>query len=311
MEHEIRVHKHHFHTGDGKKTEDGSPIDHGAFYRLNEQRITDPSSPILAQIADQIRSTEEALASGDPTAAIVRSKIALGNSKSIGHHGLKLDSYIVMGEALTQAGREKEALQTLDQAVYLAEVLGELRSQYIAHIKRSELLLFGVGEPDSACAEAARAEEISTWMLEEPFKIEPLTLKAIVEAVNGRRERAEAAFCEATTLLEKQPIEAYILERMLLALAAALLLEARHDLHGMNQRYVEAEVLAGGTANSVYWEAVVSLQRGRSLLRLRRPQEAKGYLDRAAERFDRLRNMIQSTRARNAVEESEEGIMLV
>jgi len=116
LEHEIRVHKHHFHTGDGKKTEDGSPIDHGAFYRLNEQRITDPSSPILAQIADQIRSTEEALASGDPTAAIVRSKIALGNSKSIGHHGLKLDSYIVMGEALTQAGREKEALQTLDQA---------------------------------------------------------------------------------------------------------------------------------------------------------------------------------------------------
>ena len=308
--HEMLVHKHHFHTGVGKETNGGLPIDHMPIHQVGVPRITDPSSLVLVQIADQIRSSEEALASGDPIASITRAEMAWQNSMSVGHYGFKLDSYIAMGAAMTQAGWEKEALRTLGQAVDLAGTLGEFRSQYIAHIKRSELLLFSVGEPDSACAEASIAEEISTLRLEEPLKIEPLTLRAIIEAINGRRERAGAAFCEATTLLEKQPVEALVLQRTLLALAAAMLLEARHDLNGMNQRYAEAEVLAGGTAHSVYWEAVVSLQRGRSLLRLKRPQEAKGHLDLAADRFDRLGNAIQSARARKAIEVSEEGIML-
>ena len=308
--HEMSVHKHHIHTRGGKETNDGLPIEHRPIHQAGLQSITDPVSPVLVQIAEQIRSAEEALASGDPIASITRSEIAWQNSVSVGHYGFKLDSQIAMGAAMTQAGWEKEALRTLGQAVDLAGTLGELRSQYMVHIKRSELLLFGLGEPDSAGAEAGIAEEISTHSLEEPLRIEPLSLRAIIEAVIGRQERAEAAFCEATTLLEKQPIEALVLERTLLALAAAMFLEARHDLNGMNQRYAEAEILAGGTTYSVYWEAVVSLQRGRSLLRLKRPQEAKGHMDRAADRFDRLGNTIQSARARKAVEVSEERIML-
>ena len=307
---ETLVHKFLVRPGDGKETGYGCLIDHEPFHRHFEQETPDQLSAILARIAVNINSSQEALASGDPALSASESGQALEDAKLIGHHGLEIDSLIAMGVALTQAGWEKQALHTLDQAVDLAGTLGEFRSQYIASIRRSELLLFSVGEPDSAYAEAAIAEEISSQMLEEDFKIEPLTLKAIVESVNGRRERAEKAFCEATTLLVKQPVEARVLERTLLALAAATLLEARHDLNGMNQRYLEAEVLASGTAHPVYWEAIVSLQRGRSLLRLKRPQEAKGYLELAAKRFNSLGNTVQSTRAMNAVEESEEGIML-
>ena len=63
---------------------------------------------------------------------------------------------------------------------------------------------------------------------------------AMIEARNGRRDRAEKAFCDASGMLETRPTDRLILERMLLALAAALLLESRHDLVGMNARYGEA-----------------------------------------------------------------------
>jgi hypothetical protein len=229
---------------------------------------------------------------------------------SIGHHGLVLDSCTALGLSMTQAGGEKEALESLDRAIGLAITVGEPLSQYVARIRRSELLLFSVGEPDSAYVEAASAGELSRQTLGEAHWIEPLALLAIIEARNGRREQAEKFFCDASSLLDKQQVDTLVLERMLLALAAAILLEYRHDLMGMNARYGEAEVLASGTDSPGYWGAIVSLQHGRSLLMLKRPREAKVHLDQAARQFDRLGNSVQSARASRASEESETGPVL-
>jgi tetratricopeptide (TPR) repeat protein len=212
--------------------------------------------------------------------------------------------------ALTQAGRENESLDVLDHAIDLATTVGEPLSQFLARIRRSELLLFSVGEPDSAFVEAASAGELWSQTREEALRIEPLALMAIVEARNGRKDRAEKAFCDAAGLLEKQPVDKLVLERMMLSLAAAMLLESRHDLNGMNARYGEAMVLAAGTDSPEYWGATISLQHGRSLLRLSRPKEARAHLEEASRRFDRLGNAVQSARVKRAVEESKVGPVL-
>jgi tetratricopeptide (TPR) repeat protein len=226
---------------------------------------------------------------------------------SIGHYGLLLDSYTALGVALTQQGQEKEALEAFDQAIALAMTVGELLPQHLARIRRAELLHFSVGESDSAFAEAVRAQELWSRSPEDLHRIEPLALMAIIEARNGRRDRAERSFCEASLMLEPQPADQLMLERTLLAMAAALLLESRHDLNGMKARYAEAGVLATGTDSPGYWAAAVSLQHAESLLRLRRPREAKVQLEEASGRFALLGNAVQSARAQRALRESESG----
>ena len=268
------------------------------------------SSAIVQQINGLIVSSQNSLASGNTSASVSDARSALVSAASIGHHGLVLDANIALGSALMQSGREREALEALDRAIRLSIIVGEPLSQYLARVKRAELLLFSIGEPDSACTEAAAAEEISRQRLENGTRIEPLALKALIEARNGRRERAEISFCEASGMLENEPVGAYILERMLLAMAAAMLLESRFDLGGMNVRYDEAAVLATGTVFPEYWAAIVSFQRANSLLRLRRPREAKAHLDEACLRFGGLCNEVQSSRAKRASQGSDVGIML-
>ncbi len=304
---DVLVHELHLIGGAEPKSE--PPVRHGFVVRMADESSC-ISSEIVQQISDLIASSQNSLAAGNTSVSVSDARSALVSSASIGHHGLVLDANIALGSALMQSGREREALEALDRAIRLSIIVGESSAQYFARLKRAELLLLSIGEPDSACEEAAAAEKISRQRLETGTIIEPLALKALIEAGNGRREHAEKAFCEASSMLEKEPVGAFILERMLLAMAAALLLESRFDLAGMNLRYDEAAVLATGTAFPEYWAAIVSFQRARSLLRLRRPREAKAHLDEACLRFGRLCNEVQSARAKRAAEGSDVGIML-
>lgn len=306
---DVLVHELHLHGGEAEPKESEPPVRHGVMVRMEDEAGC-ISSAIVQQINGLIASSRNSLASGNTSASVSDARSALVSSASIGHHGLVLDANIALGSALMQSGREREALEALDRAIRLSIIVGEPLSQYFARVKRAELLLFSIGEPDSACGEAAAAEEISRQRLETGTRIEPLALKALIEAGSGRREHAERAFCEASGMLEKEPVGTFILERMLLAIAAAMLLESRFDLDGMNVRYDEAAVLATGTEFPEYWAAIVSFQRAYSLLRLRRPREAKAHLDEARLRFGRLGNEVQSSRAKRVAEGSDVGIML-
>jgi hypothetical protein len=301
---DVLVHDLHLHNESEGQNEDGIMIRHAV--SKNVETDVPPSSSI-SHIIGHINSSKAALASGDVIGSLTEARAALGASVSIGHYGLQIESGIALGVSLTHAGKEKESLDVLDHAMTLAETVGEHRLHYEAHLRRAELFLFSVGEPDSALAEVVSAEDLWSRMNEETIRIGPLALMAVIEAGNGRRDRSEKAFCEACGLLERQPADSFILERLLLALAAAILLESRHDLTGMNLRYGEAEVFATGTDFPEYWGAIVSLQHGRSLLRLRRPTEAMGHLNEASRRFDCLGNIVQSTRVKRVVNESEFG----
>ncbi len=309
LKREVLVHDLHLHGGGAEPKEDEPPVRHGVVVRT-EDEASCISSAIVQQIIVLIASSQNSLASGNTSASVSDARSALVSSASISHHGLVLDANIALGAALMQTGREGEALEAFDRAIRLSIILGEPLSQYFARIKRAELLLFSIGESDSACQEAAAAEEISRQWLEIGTRIEPLTMKALIEARNGRREHAEKAFREASGILENEPVDMFILERMLLAMAAATLLETRFDLGGMNVRYDEAAVLATGTDFPEYWGAIVSFQRAHALLRSSRPREAKAYLDEACMRFGRLCNEVQSSRAKRAAEGNDVGIML-
>ena len=264
----------------------------------------------MGRITDLIDRSRSALGSGNVVVSIDNARSALEGSRSIGHNGLMIDAHLALGNALGQEGMEKEALEAFDQAIGLSATVGEVMPQYLAHLAKSELLLFSVGEPDTALAEALSAAELWPHSPDDPRRIEPVALMAVIEARNGRRDRAERTFCEASAMLESQPADKMVMERMLLALAAALLLESRYDLHGMNKRYGEAAVLATGTAHPAYWAATVSMEQGRSLLRLRRPRESRSHLDEASIGFEQLGNAVQSGRARRAAESSEVGPVL-
>lgn len=309
----VQVNEIHLHTRlEAHKDEDEVLVQHDAVVNKVEPRTGDISgpTPAISLIVGHIGSSRSALASGETIGSISDAQTALERSLSMGHQGLVLDSCIALGMSMTQAGREKEALEILDRAIVLAIMVDEPLSLCISRILRSELLLFSVGEPDSAFLEATSAGELSRQTLDEAHWIEPLALLALLEARNGWRERAEKIFREALSLLDKYPLDALVLERMLLALTAAILLESRHDLRGMNARYGEAEILARGTDRPEYWGAIVSLQHGRSLLILKRPLEAKVHLDQAVLRFDRIGNKVQSARASRASKESEAGPLL-
>jgi tetratricopeptide (TPR) repeat protein len=231
--------------------------------------------------------------------------MALVDATAIDHHGLVLDSLLTMGIALTQAGRDGEALQAYDRAIGLATTFGEMINQRKARLERSELLLFSIGELESASNEAGIADLLSQRSGDLSLRVEPLALAAIIQARNGRPDRAEKIFCEAAIILDKCPLDTLVLERTMLALAAAMMLESRKDLAGMRERYAEAEVLASGTAHPEYWIAVVKMQYGGSLKRQKRPMEARPILEDAAQRFDHLRNPVQSARARRAADVSD------
>jgi hypothetical protein len=310
IRHEALVHDLHIHSLVGDPKEDEVPIRHPAAVQNVEMGGVSAPLPSATLITERISSSHAALASGNVRGSIDHAQAALSDSICIGHYGLMIDSYLALGVALTQAGRERGSLDALDHAIGLAMTVGEVRSQHAARVRRSELLLFSVGEPDSAYTEAASAAALWSMTPAEPLRIEPLALMAIVQAGNGRRDRAERAFCDASDMLESQPADKLALERMMLALAAALLLESRQDLSGMNKIYGEAVVLATGTDSPEYWAAMVSLQQGRSLLRLRRPRESKSHLDDATRRFDGLGNAVQSARVKRAAEESEVGPVL-
>jgi hypothetical protein len=302
---EVLVHDLHLHARAGNLDEKEHLIRHeDAALGIGN---TGPLSISIDRIAGHISSSKSALASGDVPGSIKLAQTALDESASICHYGLMLDSNVTLGAALTQAGREKEAMETIGRGISLAITVGEVHSLHIARVLRSELLLFSVGEPDSALEEAASAMQLWSQSPEESHRIRPLALMSIIEARNGRCDRAEKAFCEAAAILESQPIDQFILERTQMALAAALLLESRHDLNGMNTRYAEAMVLATGTEWPEYWAAVVSLQQVHSLLRLGRPREAKTHMEEVSRRFDRLGNAIQSARVKRADEGPEMG----
>jgi tetratricopeptide (TPR) repeat protein len=284
----------------------GPPAQHPAPAGWNEAPSC-PGADMLSAIECHIASSEKSIMSGATNEAIGEARDALKDSIAMRQFGSISDSYVALATALTQAGRECEALDAIDRAIDLSRVIGEPLSQRDARLRKAELLLFSIGEPDSALKEASIAEDIGARRSDRCLCIEPLALKAIIEAGNGRRDRAEQIFCQAIGALEGQPDEACILERMLLALAAALLMESRHDLAGMNARYGEAEVLATGTSSPIYWSAILSLQRARSLLRLRRPREARTYLERSAQLFEALGNEVQHTRAKRVAKESEAG----
>ena len=307
---DIPVNEHHLHEVDSVQSSDQVLIRHEAPAQRDTTGTSGRFSSTSLEIERHISSSQVALAQGNVLNSILDARSALDDALSVRHYGLMLDSYIALGNALTQAGKEGESLGALDRAIDLAIMIGEPLSQYAARLRKSELLLFSTGEPDFALLEAIIAGEIGSRTADEVRRIEPLALMAIIEARNGRRDRAEMAFCDASVMLEKQPADKLVHERMLLALAAAILLESRHDLAGMNARYGEADVLATGTHSPAYWSATILLQRGRSLLGLRRPREAKIYLDESARQFDRLGNIVQYARAQRAAEESETGPVL-
>ena len=240
---DVLVHDLHLHAADGTGGDKGQ-IRHDA---VSDGAGMATSLSLVAGIEEQLLSSTAALSSADVAGAVGHAERALQDSIAIDHYGLVLDSYMALGTALTQAGMEKEALDALDRALGLAVVVGERPSQHLARVRRSELLLFSVGEPDSALVDAISALDLWSMSSGATSRIEPLALAAIIESRNGRRDRAEKAFCDASGMLEAQPTDSLILERMLLALAAALLLETRYDLGGMNARYAEARVLATGT----------------------------------------------------------------
>ena len=308
LKHDVTVHEHVIrdldvvHQGDAILTRHDAPPESGVV----EGRFT----TMALHISGLLISSRAALASGNVLVSIQKAEEARDDSVATGHRGLQLDSCIALGVALTQAGRERESLQALDSAIELATTLGEPASQRTARLRKSELLLFSVGEPDSALSEAVSANGLGARMMDGTSMIEPLALMAVIEARNGRRDRAEKAFCDASSMLEPRPTDELVLERMLLALAAALLLESRHDLAGMNARYGEAEVLASGTDSPMFWSATMEMQHGLSLLRLRRPREAKDHLDRSALQFDPLGNAVQRDRVKRISQESEAGPLL-
>jgi tetratricopeptide (TPR) repeat protein len=309
VRHSALVHELHIHGTAGHE-ENGSPILHEAGVQGIDSGTEQLPHSSVQRITELIDLSRSALKSGNVHGALEQARSALEDSRSICHYGFMIDSFLALGIAQAQQGMEKESLDAFDHALELSITVGEFMPQYLAQVGRSELLLFSVGEPDTAFAEAANAAELWSQSPEDTRRIEPLALMAVIEAKNGRRDRAERTFCEATEMLGSQPADKMVLERMLLALAAALLLESRRDLQGMNKRYEEAAVLATGTDHSTYWTATISLQRGRSLLRLRRPREAREHMDNASRWFELLGNAIQSSRAKRAAEESEVGPVL-
>jgi hypothetical protein len=300
------VHSVHLHGPDSGEGPGPAVSHEGRHAGAVGDKVTAPSSQAMA-ITANLRSSRDLLAAGNATGSEREARKALEGSRAIGHHGLELDSRMALGLALTHMGREGEALEAFDDAAALARTLGEATSWHMAMMRRSELKLFSIGEPDSAVVDPAAAPQS---LLEERFGIEPLAITALVEAWGGRRDRAERAFCEASESIERFPVDSLILERLLLAMAAASLLEGRFDLAGMNLRYQEAQVLATGTEHPLYWGPTVSLQRGRSLLRLKRPSDAKAQMEEAARGFEELGNQVQSARARRATDDSDKGIML-
>jgi tetratricopeptide (TPR) repeat protein len=306
---EVAVQELHLPVTADDMKDRGASAGHAAPAERAANRTACQRPEATSLIENHIRSSRAAMATGDISGSINYAYAALSDSMSIEHFGFVLDSYTLLGESLTQAGKEKEAFDILDKAIDLSTVIGELPSQRNAHLRKAELLLFSIGEPDSALKEAIMADRIASRSSSELDRIEPLGMVAIIEARNGRRDRAEKAFCDASGTLDGQPLDTFIKERMLLALAASLLLEARNDMVGMNARYGEAEVLATATSSPTYWSAAMSLQHGRSLLRLRRPREAIRNLDESARLFERLGNPLQCARVKRAIEGSELGPM--
>jgi hypothetical protein len=309
IRHGALVHELHVHGTAGRE-EDGPSIDHQTGVPRIEAGSETRSHSSVQRITELLDLSRSALRSGNVHGSVEQARSALEESRSTGHGGLMIDSYLALGMALAQEGTENGSLDAFGQARHLSITVGEVMPQYAAHVGMSELLLFSVGEPDTAYAEAASAGELWSHSPEDPRRIEPLALMAVIEAKNGRRDRAERTFCEASGMLGSQPADQMVLGRMLLALAAAVLLESRHDLQGMNKRYEEAAVLATGTDHPQYWAATVSLERGHSLLRLRRPRESRSHMDEAFRGFGLLGNAVQSTRAKRAAEESEVGPVL-
>jgi hypothetical protein len=310
LKHDIPVHELHIHEVEGVWHGKAIPARNDVPSEIGVDETDGRFATMTLQIKGLLISSQTALAAGNVISSVHDAQDALKDSISIGHQGLQLDSYVALGVALTQAGKEKESLHALDMAINLAITLGEPLSQRLARLRKSELLLFSTGEPDSALSEAVSANRPGSRKMDETSMIEPLALSAVIEARNGRRDRAEKAFCDASGMLERRPTDELVLERMLLALAAALLLESRHDLAGMNARYAEAEVLASGTDSPVFWSAMMIQQHGLSLLRLKRPREARSLLDRSALQFDRLGNAVQSARVKRTVQESDAGPLL-
>jgi hypothetical protein len=304
---EIEVQVHRLPETGRKPNCNGIPTQHLSPIQVEAASAVDHFSVTEPLVKCKIRSSQAALMSGDVAGSVRDAKAALQDSTSIAHYGLMLDSYIALGVSLTEAGGEDEALRALETAIDLARVINEPSSKRDAHLRKAELLLFSIGEPDSAFRDATIADDIGSRTLDRSLRLGPLALTAIIEAGNGPRDRAEKVFCDASGILDELPTDSHVQERMMLALAAALLLESRHDLAGMNARYGEAEVMATGTDSPVYWSAVMSLQHARSLLRLRRPREARSHLDVSAQQFERLGNAVQLARVRRIIVESEAG----
>ncbi len=302
---DVTVHEHTIHQNE----EDGcgGVVSHPTSELREISDRPDHVSDAALKIKERMECARAALGTGNIIDSTNEARTALSDSRAIGHHGFELDTCILLGVSLTQAGEEKEAYEVLDKAICLAKMTGELVSQRDAHLRKAELLLFSIGEPDSALTEAVIAEEIGSRTSDKLHRIGSLVLEAMIEAGNGRKDRAEKAFCEASVILEGQPVLGFIKERMLMALAGALLLESKHDLAGMNARYGEAGVLATATEAPDYWSATISMLHGRSLLRLRRPREAKGHLEAAAMKFELMGNAVQSGRVKRAIKESEKG----
>lgn len=310
LKHNVTVHVHRIGKVDEVQQGKVIPTRHDAPPETGADEGEGRFTMMACHISGLLNSSRAALASGNVPSSVQGAEEALEESLAIGHRGLQLDSFIALGVALTQAGKEEESLRSLDRAIDLATILGEPVSQRTARLRKSELLLFSAGEPDSALSEAASADGLSSRRMDGIDMIEPLALVAVIEARNGRRDRAEKAFCDASRMLEIRPTDELVLERMLLALAAALLLESRHDLVGMNARYGEAEVLASGTDSPIFWAATMMMQHGLSHLRLRRPREAKTHLDGSALQFELLGNAVQCARVRRTAQESEAGPLL-
>ncbi len=310
LKHNVTVHLHRIGEADEVQLGKAIPTVHDAPPETGADEREGRFTTMARHILGLLISSRAALASGNVPISVQEAEEAIEESSAIGHRGLHLDSCIALGVALTQAGKEEESLRALDRAIDLATILGEPASQRTARLRKSELLLFSAGEPDSALSEAASANGLSSGKMDGTDLIEPLALMAVIEARNGRRDRAEKAFCDASRMLEIRPTDELVLERMLLALAAALLLESRHDLVGMNARYGEAEVLASGTDSPIFWSATMMMQHGLSLLRLRRPREAKAHLEGSGPQFDLLGNAVQCARVRRTVQESEAGPLL-
>ena len=159
IKHSALVHELHVHgTADGE--EDVSPILHESAVQRIEEASGNLPHPSVGRITGLIDRSRSALGSGDVAVSIDNARSALEGSRSIGHNGLMIDAYLSLGHALGHEGMEKEALEAFDQAIGLSATVGEAMPQYLAHVAKSELLLFSVGEPDTAFAEALSAAEL-------------------------------------------------------------------------------------------------------------------------------------------------------